>query len=94
MRSSFRKIGMDWRINIKMHLKETEYRNVDLCVIHLTPDKDQLWALVNIVLNIPTTQKASNFLRSCKGLCLIWILTLGLSVSEAAVNTLFHLQYI
>jgi hypothetical protein len=39
-----------WEDNIRMHLKETDWEGVE--EVHLTPDRDQWWALVNMVMKL------------------------------------------
>jgi hypothetical protein len=48
--------------NIKMDLKEIGWEGMDW--IHLTQDRDQWWALLNIVLNLCVPEKAGIFLTS------------------------------
>jgi hypothetical protein len=40
-----------WEDNIRMDLGEIGWGGVDW--IHLTQDRDQFWALVNIIINLP-----------------------------------------
>jgi hypothetical protein len=47
---------------IRMDCKEVGWEGVDW--IHLVQDKDQWWALVNIVINLRVPYKAGNFLTS------------------------------
>jgi len=44
--------------NIRMDLSETEWEGVDW--IHLAQDRDQLWAVVNMVMNLWVPIKVGN----------------------------------
>jgi hypothetical protein len=48
--------------NIRMDLREIGSEGVDW--MHLAQDRDQWWALVNMVMNLWVPQKAENFLIS------------------------------
>jgi hypothetical protein len=39
-----------WEVNIKMDIKETRWEGVDW--MHLAQDRDQWWALVNMLMNL------------------------------------------
>jgi hypothetical protein len=45
-----------------MDLREIRWEGVDW--IHLAQDRDQLWILVNTVMNLRVPKKAGNFLTS------------------------------
>jgi hypothetical protein len=45
-----------------MDLREIEWVDVDW--INLTQDRDQWWALLNMVMNLWVPEKAGNFLTS------------------------------
>jgi hypothetical protein len=48
--------------NIRMDLRETAWKYVDL--IHLAQDKDQWQVVLNTIMNLRVPQKARNFLTS------------------------------
>jgi hypothetical protein len=49
-----------WEENIRMDLREIGREGVDW--IHLAQDRDQWWAVVNMVINIRVPQKVGSFL--------------------------------
>jgi hypothetical protein len=51
-----------WEENIRKDLREIWWEGVDW--IHLTQDRDQWQALVNMVMNFQVPQKAGSFLTS------------------------------
>jgi len=51
-----------WEDNIRMNLRELGWKDVDW--MYPTQDRDQWWALVNMVMNIWVPEMAGNFLTS------------------------------
>jgi hypothetical protein len=51
-----------WEDNIKMDLRENGLPGVD--GIHMAQERDQWWAVVNILMNLSVPQKVGNFLTS------------------------------
>jgi hypothetical protein len=49
-----------WEDNIKMHIREIGYENVDW--IHLAQDRVQWWALVSMVMTFLSSIKCGEFL--------------------------------
>jgi hypothetical protein len=47
---SYGRTGHMWEDSIRMNLREVGYESVDW--IHLTQNRDQWWAVVNIVMNL------------------------------------------
>jgi hypothetical protein len=49
-----------WEDNIRIGLREIGWEGVDW--MHLAQERDQWWALVNMVMNLQVPYKAENFL--------------------------------
>jgi hypothetical protein len=59
---SFRSPRPRWKDNIRMGIREIGWEGVDW--MHLAQDRDQWWALVNMVMSLLVPEKVGDFLTS------------------------------